>query len=694
MADTQSRALFTKSQRLFHQLTNPFYPLPTQEDRQKARLLSVLLLTQMGMAVLLFGTGLIFRGTFNSVLPPMIYLPILGVMYWFSRTRAYRGAARALVLFSALMCFILLANPVLPDAFPIHLLILPIFFAGFMLSFRTTLFVIAVIAVGLGIAPLMISIEPSEYWLAVVIDIAVVSLILISTLVRRYDYDRLRNSELRVHSLMNASNEKVIIYNQHGQILDVNSAAEQLFARSRASLIGSMLIEHVTPSDHEKFRHVMRGTINSTLLTWISALQTSHECQVLTRPYEHSNQKAYVLTAQDVTKERLAERRRIEYERRYEALFNRTADAVLITDLEGRYISVNRQALHMFRCNPGDMIGHNTSEFVDPEEARQDSASNRILAGETLPIYERTFRRKDGSLFTAEVNIMLVKDGDGKALYMQSIVRDVSQRHQIQQQQFEIAVQRERMKILQGFIDDASHYFRTPLTSIKTSAYLMERFGQNVEKQNQHLGMINIQIERLEQLLNDLLMMTRLDREAAEGPNLMRIDMNRMLLQLVSEHMSSDNVSSENHHWEFLPTTDDLIILGDRSRIALALSNILNNACKYTPTNGQIIVKTYRQYLLVVIEISDTGFGMTEEEVSHIFDNFYRTDSARARDSISSGMGLSIAQKIIKMHRGVIHVNSEPGVGSTFAIHLPMAGEKLESESSSSLFMSPSISSL
>jgi PAS domain S-box-containing protein len=346
MADTQSRTLLTKSQRLFHRLTNPFHPLPSQEDRQKARLLAVLLLTQMGMALLLIATGLTFRGSFNSIVFPLVYLLVLGAMYWASRTRAYRIAARSLVIFLMGMCFMLLANPILPDAFPIHLLILPIFFAGLLLSLRTTIFVAVIIAIGLLIAPLLIPVDQGEYLLAVVIDVAVLPLILVSVLVRRYDYDRLILSELRVRSLMDASNEKVVIYDREGLILDVNSAAEQLLARPRMDLIGSPLINHIDPADHQKFRQVMRGSINSTLMTWVSALQTSHECQVLTRPYQHSNQKAYVLTAHDVTKERVAERRRIEYERRYEALFNRTADAVLITDLEGRYISVNRQALH------------------------------------------------------------------------------------------------------------------------------------------------------------------------------------------------------------------------------------------------------------------------------------------------------------------------------------------------------------
>lgn len=680
MTDTQPPALFTRSQRLFRALTAPFHPLPTREDRQKARLLSALLLAQMGMCFMLLGTALAFNGDLTSALLPVISLPILAAMYWVSRTRAYRTAAHALVFFSTLLCFVLLISPNLPDTIPVHLLILPIFFAGFMLSMRTTLIGVAAIAVGLLIAPFFITIIPGEYWLAIVFDIAVVPLILVSVIVRRRDFDRVTLSEQRVSSLMDATNEKVIIYDHRGKILDVNSAAEHLLARPREALIGSDLLDHISGADHQKFRHVMFGTINSTLLTWVSALQTVHECQVLTRPYQHSSQTAYVLTAQDVTKERVAERRRIEYERRYEALFNRTADAVLITDLDGRYISVNRQALHMFRCNPGDMIGHNSSEFADPAQARQEAIASRVIAGETLPIYERSFCRKDGTTFTAEVNTMLVKDGDGKGLYMQSIVRDVSQRRQIEQQQFELAVQRERMKILQAFIDDASHYFRTPLTSIKTAAYLMGRFTHNPEKQANQLEMINIQIERLEQLLNDLLMMTRLDREAAEGQNMMRVDVNRLLLQLVSEHMTSNNTNGENHQWEFLPTSEELVILGDRSRLALAFSNILNNAAKYTPPNGQIRVKTYRQYHLSVIEISDTGVGMTDEELMHIFDNFYRADAARARDSISSGMGLSIAQKIIKMHRGVIHVHSEPATGSTFLIHLPVASEKQEPE--------------
>lgn len=687
MFETYWRAQIDRLQHLFRTLTTPLDPLPTQEERQAARLLATLLLAQMGIGLLLF----FFDGLFNTPARLdffLVALPVLVILYGISRTRFYVIGAWVLVAINLLVWFGLLVDMSVVDTLPASMLILPVFFASLMLSVRDTLWVALATVTGLLLIPLAIPVYGESYWVAVFFDITVIPLILVSMLLRRRDYDRLMLSEQRVKSLMEVTTEKIIVYDEAGQIVDMNGAAEQLLGRPRHDLISRSLFEFIAPDDHEKFRGLMYRMRHPALIHWISAQQTQHECQLMARPYHHGSRTLYVLTAHDVTKERVAERRRIENERRYEALFNRTADAVLITDLDGVYISVNRQALYMFRCKPGDMIGQHSSNFLDPDQLVQESISNRVMSGETLPIYERSFRRKDGATFIAEVNTMLVKDGDGKPKYMQSIVRDVSQRRQLEQQHFELALQRERMKILQTFIDDASHHFRTPLTSLKTSIYLMGRV-EDTRKQTAHLDMMNMQTERLDQLINDLLMVSRLDREAAEGQNNIRIDLNRLLLQLVSEHMTMGVGSGEEHQWEFLPTTDELICQGDRSRLALAISNILHNASRYTPAGGQICVRTRRHYHLAVVEVIDNGIGMADDEKPFIFENFYRTDAARQRDSVPSGMGLSITHKIISMHRGVIHVESQIGQGSTFRIHLPLAGEA--AEESAALMSAPTM---
>jgi signal transduction histidine kinase len=114
-------------------------------------------------------------------------------------------------------------------------------------------------------------------------------------------------------------------------------------------------------------------------------------------------------------------------------------------------------------------------------------------------------------------------------------------------------------------------------------------------------------------------------------------------------------------------------IEADYGRIEQVVFNILSNAIKYTPEGGSIRGTVKFSHEKVILEINDTGIGISREHWEAIFERFYRVDKARSRESGGQGLGLSIAKWIVERHRGIISVNSEPGVGSTFTITLPEA---------------------
>jgi signal transduction histidine kinase len=121
-----------------------------------------------------------------------------------------------------------------------------------------------------------------------------------------------------------------------------------------------------------------------------------------------------------------------------------------------------------------------------------------------------------------------------------------------------------------------------------------------------------------------------------------------------------------------LGKNEDVVVMGDRLRLHQLFLNLLDNAIKYTPENGHVTLSSERENGFVKVQIEDTGVGIPRGELRKVFDRFYRVDKGRSRDMGGSGLGLSIAQWIVELHRGRIEVKSEVGKGSLFTVYLPL----------------------
>ena len=112
-------------------------------------------------------------------------------------------------------------------------------------------------------------------------------------------------------------------------------------------------------------------------------------------------------------------------------------------------------------------------------------------------------------------------------------------------------------------------------------------------------------------------------------------------------------------------------LFGDKELLKVAIINILNNAVKYTPENGKITFSLSDQNGLAIFDVIDTGYGVSKEDLAHIFDKSYRSTDPQVREQTGSGLGLAIASEIIDLHGGEIEVESEPGEGTHFSIRIP-----------------------
>lgn len=221
----------------------------------------------------------------------------------------------------------------------------------------------------------------------------------------------------------------------------------------------------------------------------------------------------------------------------------------------------------------------------------------------------------------------------------------------------------------QEFVSNVSHELKTPLSSIKVlTESLMFQEDVPVEMYKEFFEDINSEVDRLNNIITDLLTLVRLDQR--EIPlNIISIDFNELTQNILKRLAPLAKKKDIKLIYE---SHKDIIVELDEVKFTLALSNLIENAIKYTPNGGEVSVIIQSDLQDALVTVKDTGIGIAKGEQSKIFERFYRTDKTRNRETGGTGLGLSITYKTVVMHNGSIQVESEEGEGSTFTVQIPL----------------------
>lgn len=216
------------------------------------------------------------------------------------------------------------------------------------------------------------------------------------------------------------------------------------------------------------------------------------------------------------------------------------------------------------------------------------------------------------------------------------------------------------------FVSDASHELRTPLSVVSGYANLLRRWGSgNPDVLEESVQKIIEETGNMQQLVDRLLFLARADRKT-QHVRFERFSVTEMMREITEETRMID----EKHR--LTEQIDEGVFLtADHALLKQALRAIVDNSIKYTPLGGDISLSCREREGRVELEVADTGIGIAEKDLPHIFDRFYKADEARTRGKGSSGLGLSIAKWIVERHKGEIRVESRPGKGTKFIISLP-----------------------
>jgi PAS domain S-box-containing protein len=319
-----------------------------------------------------------------------------------------------------------------------------------------------------------------------------------------------------------------------------------------------------------------------------------------------------------------------------------------------------------------------TSIYADPDtfaNSIHPEDRERILGGLSLiklGNYDVEFRivRPDGGIRWVRERAFPIKDKDGVIYRVAGITEDITERKLIEQDRLELTVEREKVRFMRDFISEFSHDLKTPLTAINLKVYHLSR-TDDPDRRRVHLDELAQQSNRMGELIDDLLTLTRLE-SSVEIPRT-RADINRMIGDICAalhpqmEHKQLTLTLDLDPNAPFVEVAPD-----DLSRV---LSNLIDNAVHYTPAGGTVRVQTQMSGQEVLIRVSDTGIGIPADDQPRIFERFFRASNARSTNSNGTGLGLAIVKKIVEGHHGRIELDSTVGEGTTFTIHLPLDPE-------------------
>jgi two-component system, OmpR family, sensor kinase len=221
---------------------------------------------------------------------------------------------------------------------------------------------------------------------------------------------------------------------------------------------------------------------------------------------------------------------------------------------------------------------------------------------------------------------------------------------------------------MRRFVADASHELRTPLAAVRAYSELFTRGArQRPEDLERSMSGISRESERMSVLVEDLLLLARLD----EGRPLRHepVELDEVVREAVDAAQAVDPSGS------IALETERVSVVGDHDRLRQIVDNLLANIRAHTPTDTPVRVSVARDDSSAVIEVSDEGTGMSDEELERVFERFYRADPSRSRTSGGIGLGLSIVAAVAEAHGGLVDARSEPGGGATFRIVLPLPND-------------------
>jgi PAS domain S-box-containing protein len=359
----------------------------------------------------------------------------------------------------------------------------------------------------------------------------------------------------------------------------------------------------------------------------------------------------FIRTLQDIATEKS----------RMRVMINSLSDGVLITDNQKKVALANPAFLKMIRCLEKDVIGRQVSEMISEaillkmiDQALEQPSDVFVELAEEISI---PADRKEDEMIVG-VRCIPFRDRLGRNLGTVMVLHDITTLKKIDQ-------------LKSDFVSMVAHEIKSPLNSIlmQLKVVMDGLAGDLTEKQKEILFRMSDKIKALTMLSSDLLDLSKIESGLI---NQEKEEFN--VVELVKRQVDfyADQAKSRSQELAMSEGAPSIRIVGNKTNIEEVVSNLITNAMRYTPEGGKIHLAVGKDKNYARIQVSDTGFGIAEEDLTRIFDRFYRVKNEKTRFINGTGLGLAIVKSIVEAHQGSITVASKVGQGSVFTVLLPI----------------------
>ena len=339
-----------------------------------------------------------------------------------------------------------------------------------------------------------------------------------------------------------------------------------------------------------------------------------------------------------------------EEKTKVETILQNMTDGIMAFDLDKKLIHINSEAKELLK--PEDLEDISFDEFFKKIGADITFGDLIYIKSEETPERHAEYNGRFLKISFAPI------ETDNKTTGVLVVMHDNTTQERLELSRRE-------------FVSNVSHELRTPLTTVKSYAEtLMDSPDSDVDLQRRFLSVIIKEADRMTRIVKDLLTLSKLDEEVKETKELEEIDL-QLLLEGVAEKMY---ITAKKKNQTITQNVLGIVPLfkGDRDKLEQVVINIVSNAIKYTPEGGKVDIVSGMMINEAFIKVIDNGIGIPKENLSRIFERFYRVDKARSRDTGGTGLGLAIAKQIVEDFGGTIRINSETGKGTEVVITVPV----------------------
>jgi PAS domain S-box-containing protein len=494
---------------------------------------------------------------------------------------------------------------------------------------------------------------------------------------RKRAEEALRQSEERYRTIIENIQDGYFEVNLAGNFTFVNDAECVTHGYSRDELIGMNNRQHTDKENAKKvfeaFNKLYRtgepGRVLDYKIIRKDGTKAFTELSVSLIRNSEGKPIGFRGISRDITERKRAEEALQKSEEKYRTILENIEDGYYEVDLAGNLTFFNDSLCRIYGYPKEELIGMNDRQLTDQENAKKlFQTFNKVYrTGEPGKVLDWQTIRKDGTKRHVEASVSLQKDASGKAIGFRGILRDITEKKKVEEQLF----QAEKLRAVGEMASGVAHDFNNALAAILGNTQLLLHTAHD-EEIKETLKIIEKVAKDSGQTVRRLQDFTR----KRVGQELFKVDVNAIIKDSMemTKPKWKDEPQGREIRIEVVSNLQEIpSVSGNASELREVITNMIFNAIEAMPEGGKIEIRTFKKRRDVLIQISDTGIGITEETKKKIFEPFFTT-----KPFTNTGLGLSMSYGIIRRFGGEIEIESQLGQGTTFTIILPIGGEEKE----------------